>query len=188
MSNDRKNSITYEQFGAVGDGICDDFAAIRAAHEFANERGLDVHATNGKTYYIHKTDGRCAEVQTNTYWNGAKFIFDDSGIKTHRPCGCADCIERSTSIFHVKASRDLADVVGVVVVKAVNAPIVRGVKHRVGGLGRQGALHVHGLFPGAPQIRGAGGDHVLSALALKANVHITFLGARGKKRTLRKRR
>lgn len=110
MSNDRKNSITYEQFGAVGDGICDDFAAIRAAHEFANERGLDVHATSGKTYYIHKTDGKCAEVQTNTYWNGAKFIFDDSGIKTHRPCGCPDCIERSTSIFHVKSSRDPADV------------------------------------------------------------------------------
>ena len=40
MSNDRKNSITYEQFGAVGDGISDDFAAIRAAHEFANEHGI----------------------------------------------------------------------------------------------------------------------------------------------------
>ena len=113
MSTDLKNErehVTYEQFGAVGDGVKDDFAAIRAAHEFANERGLDVHATGGRVYYIHTTDGKSATVQTNTYWHGAKFIIDDSGIATHRSCGCKDCIERATNIFHVKSSKEKADV------------------------------------------------------------------------------
>ena len=51
-------TVTYEQFGAVGDGVTDDFGAIRAAHEYANEHSLDVHATEGKTYYVCKTDGK----------------------------------------------------------------------------------------------------------------------------------
>ena len=113
MSSDLKDSrgiVTYEQFGAVGDGVTDDFAAIRAAHAYANERDLDVHAKGGATYYIHKADGESAVVQTNTYWNGAKFIIDDSGIISHKRCGCRDCIERTTSIFLVKASRPKVDV------------------------------------------------------------------------------
>ena len=113
MSIDIKNGrgfVTYEQFGAVGDGVTDDLAAIRAAHKFANEHGHDVHATSGRTYYIHTTDGESAVIQTNTYWNGAKFIIDDSGILSHKRCGCRDCIERTTSIFHVKASRARAEV------------------------------------------------------------------------------
>ena len=113
MSSDLKDSrgiVTYEQFGAVGDGVTDDFAAIRAAHAYANERGLDVHAKGGATYYIHTTNGESAVVQTNTYWNGAKFIIDDSGIISHKRCGCRDCIERTTSIFLVKASRPKVDV------------------------------------------------------------------------------
>ena len=34
MSN--KNYVTYEEFGAVGDGVTDDFVAIYKAHEYAN--------------------------------------------------------------------------------------------------------------------------------------------------------
>ncbi len=113
--------VTYECFGAVGDGVTDDFAAIKAAHKFANERGIDVHATKGKTYYIHTTDGESAIVQTNTYWNGAKFIIDDSKILTHKRCGCKDCIERTTSIFHVKSSKARADVLASV---KANLPIL----------------------------------------------------------------
>ena len=48
--------ITYEQFGAVGDGIHDDQAAIIAAHQAANEQGLPVRAADGKTYYIGRGD------------------------------------------------------------------------------------------------------------------------------------
>ena len=74
---DNSAYVTYEQFGAVGDGVTDDFAAIRSAHKFANAHGLDVHATKGKKYYIHITEGKSAIIQTNTYWNGAKFIFEE---------------------------------------------------------------------------------------------------------------
>ena len=34
--------VTYEQFGAVGDGIADDLAAIVKAHAYANANGLPV--------------------------------------------------------------------------------------------------------------------------------------------------
>lgn len=36
--------ITYEQYGAVGDGVHDDFPAVVAAHEAANAKGLRVRA------------------------------------------------------------------------------------------------------------------------------------------------
>ncbi|MBQ1634347.1 MAG: hypothetical protein II050_06635, partial [Bacteroidaceae bacterium] len=41
--------VTYEEYGAVGDGVHDDQAAIIAAHKAANELGLPVRATDGKT-------------------------------------------------------------------------------------------------------------------------------------------
>ena len=40
--------VTYEAFGAVGDGIHDDFEAIIQAHEYANEQGLIQHHLGGK--------------------------------------------------------------------------------------------------------------------------------------------
>ena len=42
--------VSYEQFGAVGDGTADDRAAIVKAHAAANEKGVSVRATGGKTY------------------------------------------------------------------------------------------------------------------------------------------
>lgn len=38
--------VTYEQFGAKGDGKTDDMPAIIAAHDYANENGLDVKAND----------------------------------------------------------------------------------------------------------------------------------------------
>ena len=85
--------ITYEDEddrfsgAAVGDGKTDDSAAIRNAHNFANKYGLDVKGRADATYYIGKTD-QTITVRTNTDWNGAKLIFDDSQIRwddaTHR--------------------------------------------------------------------------------------------------------
>ena len=37
--------ITYERFGARGDGKTDDIDAIIAAHEYANEHNLPVRTT-----------------------------------------------------------------------------------------------------------------------------------------------
>ena len=97
--------ITYEDFGAVGDGITDDFEALRATHEYANKWGHVVHATAGKVYKIgNKTGGKSIPVETDTYWNGAKFIIDDSGIVVHNSCQCNDCKMRQASIFSVKSS------------------------------------------------------------------------------------
>ncbi len=76
--------VTYEKFGAAGDGVTDDFAAIYAAHNYANEKKLPIKADDTKTYYIHETriDGevRTAEIKTNVEWGRAHFIIDDTDI------------------------------------------------------------------------------------------------------------
>ena len=79
--------VTYTAFGAVGDGVTDDSEAIRAAHKYANENGLPVYAKAGATYYIGVLDETIV-IYTDTNWNGATLIFDDSQImwddKNHR--------------------------------------------------------------------------------------------------------
>lgn len=77
--------VYYEDFGAVGDGIADDYLAIRAAHVFANECGQTVLGKASAIYRIESTmceDGvyRSIPIKTNTNWNGAKFIFDDTNV------------------------------------------------------------------------------------------------------------
>ena len=71
--------VTYEDFGAVGDGVTDDSDAIRAAHEAANECGLKVIGRSDATYYIGPI-AKTIKIQTDTDWNGATFIFDDHQI------------------------------------------------------------------------------------------------------------
>ncbi len=76
--------VTYLDFGAVGDGVHDDFEAIWRAHEYANEHGLPVITDDGKTYYIHETriDGevKSAIIKTDVNWGSSKFIIDDTDI------------------------------------------------------------------------------------------------------------
>ena len=83
--------VTYEEFGAVGDGKTNDFPSIYAAHNYANDNGLAVKATAGKTYYISDTriDGevKSAIIKTNVTWTGAEFIIDDSPYSTHENYG-----------------------------------------------------------------------------------------------------
>ncbi len=82
--------VTYEEFGAVGDGFADDFAAIKRAHDYANENGLPVKAAPGAKYYIKDTriDGKVEKIiiKTDTVWDDADFIIDDRDIDffTHR--------------------------------------------------------------------------------------------------------
>ena len=47
-----KKTVFYSEYGAIGDGVNDDHAAILAAHKAANEKGYEVKADEGKTYYI----------------------------------------------------------------------------------------------------------------------------------------
>ena len=80
--------VYYKDFGAKGDGISDDFLAIKAAHDFANISGQTVKAEAGKKYRIHETrvNGTGAvqyiSIKTNVDWCGAEIIVDDTDIST----------------------------------------------------------------------------------------------------------
>jgi len=75
--------VRYSDFGAVGDGVTDDFSAIVMAHNYANTHGLPVYADDGATYYIGEARGTAA-IRTNTTWTGATFIIDDRNLVPFR--------------------------------------------------------------------------------------------------------
>lgn len=85
--------ITYEDFGAVGDGKTDDSDAIVKTHEYANEYGLCVLANETATYYIGGGN-KTAYVMTDTDWSTAKFIIDDTNVEN-----------RSSWVFNVAPSK-----------------------------------------------------------------------------------
>ena len=89
----------YADFGAVGDGVTNDFEAIKRCHEYANENGCEVKATEGKTYYIGKTDGEYVSVKTSVDWTGASFFIDDKAIDVKSK-------DRVTDIFVMESSFD----------------------------------------------------------------------------------
>lgn len=72
--------VTYEQFGAIGDGKTDDLEAIVKAHEYANENNLSVLASETATYYIGGAN-KTAVIKTNTDWSTARFIIDDTNVE-----------------------------------------------------------------------------------------------------------
>ena len=84
--------VTYEQFGAAGDGNADDMPAIVKTHEYANENGLSVFASETATYYI-SGKSMTAVIKTDTDWSTAKFIIDDTAVEN-----------RSSWIFNVAPS------------------------------------------------------------------------------------
>ena len=77
---DEKRTVFYKDFGACGDGVTDDFGAIKRCHEYANERGLSVKADEGKTYYIGDTFGEVISIRTDTDLTGATFFIDDKAV------------------------------------------------------------------------------------------------------------
>jgi len=81
--------ITYEMFGAVGNGTADDMPAIKAAHDEANAKGLPVRAREGAVYRISPRALK-AIIMTDTDWTGASFVIDD-----------VDCENRNLPIFSV---------------------------------------------------------------------------------------
>ena len=88
--------LTYEMFGAIGDGIADDMPAIVRAHEEANRLALPVRAREGAAYYISPAD-RTAVVKTSVNWTGARFIIDDR-----------DCENRNAPVFCVLSALEPA--------------------------------------------------------------------------------
>lgn len=88
--------VTYKQFGAKGDGVTDDYAAIIKTHEEANKLGLPVKADPGATYYVAHMDPnnpKGALIKTNTDWGDATFIIDDSVMTlTNGKCAEMNCV------------------------------------------------------------------------------------------------
>ena len=76
---DNVSVVYYSKFGAEGNGKVDDFNAIKATHDYANQCGQKVMGDKDKTYYI--SDDFTAEilVETDVDWNGATFIINDVG-------------------------------------------------------------------------------------------------------------
>ena len=95
-----KDKVFYSDFGAVGDGIANDFYAIRDAHAYANKNGFSVHAERGKTYRFASGSGTdTITVMTDTYWHGARLVFDDSDMQPSMP-------EYRTPIFTVASAHE----------------------------------------------------------------------------------
>ena len=86
--------IYYSEFGAKGDGVTDDFFAIKECHDYANKWGHNVHADGpDKTYYIgNYLEGKSSStivsaiIKTNTNWHGCTFIFDDTVVPAKSAC------------------------------------------------------------------------------------------------------
>lgn len=85
--------VTYEDFGAVGDGKTDDLEAIVKTHEYANENNLSVFADETATYYIGGAN-KTAYIKTDTSWSTARFIIDDTTVEN-----------RSSWIFNVAPAK-----------------------------------------------------------------------------------
>ncbi|MCB9161329.1 MAG: hypothetical protein H6644_16055 [Caldilineaceae bacterium] len=78
-----ENVVTYEAFGATGDGVTDDLPAICAAHEYANAHGLPVVARPDATYHLGRR-ALTAVIATDVDWNTARFTIDDTDVEDHK--------------------------------------------------------------------------------------------------------
>lgn len=97
--------VRYSDYGAVGDGVTDDFDAIAAAHAAANLTMQTVVAEAGKTYNlgVHTTS---IEIRTDVIWDGASFIIDDSAIQPGTK-------EAKTDIFTVTSDTEPISISGI---------------------------------------------------------------------------
>ncbi|MBR6635540.1 MAG: hypothetical protein IKL41_07960, partial [Clostridia bacterium] len=94
--------VTYEAFGAVGDGKADDIEAIVKAHEYANQNGLTVLANETATYYIGGAS-KTATVMTDTDWSTARFVIDDTNVEN-----------RGSWIFNIAPSQGAKNITAMV--------------------------------------------------------------------------
>lgn len=81
--NSTDSLVTYEAFGATGDGVADDLPAICAAHEYANAHGLPVRTKHDATYHLGSR-ALTAIIATDTDWNTSRFTIDDSAVEDHK--------------------------------------------------------------------------------------------------------
>nr|HPO38583.1 hypothetical protein [Kiritimatiellia bacterium] len=78
------DAISYEAFGAVGDGKADDLPAICAAHEYANKHGKRVKSKPDAVYHLGRR-ALTVVMATDTDWGTSRFTIDDSQeVEDHR--------------------------------------------------------------------------------------------------------
>lgn len=75
--------VSYEDFGAVGDGITDDLASICEAHAYANEHALCVKTKPDATYHLGSR-ALTVRIATNTDWNTSRLTIDDTKVEDHK--------------------------------------------------------------------------------------------------------
>ena len=80
LSMNTKRILSYEEFGAVGDGCHDDFDAIIKCHDEANRLGAAVKTNNDATYYIGGAN-KSAIIKTDVDFGKSKFIIDDRRLE-----------------------------------------------------------------------------------------------------------
>ena len=90
-----KQFLTYEEFGAKGDGKSNDLPAIVLCHEEANKCGLPVKANPEATYYLGGNN-ITAIIKTDTDFGTAKFIIDDRNVE-----------DRNAKIFRIQADGEV---------------------------------------------------------------------------------
>lgn len=73
---EKNQYVTYEMFGAKGDGVTDDSEAIRAAHNYANANYTEIKTNPMATYYIGVME-KPIIIMTNVDFGTSKFLVDD---------------------------------------------------------------------------------------------------------------
>ena len=86
------NKVTYEQFGAKGDGETNDYLSLYNTHIFANIHNLNVNGNPESVYYIGVCDNEIP-VYTNVDFKNAKMIIDDT----------VENVDISKSIFRINS-------------------------------------------------------------------------------------
>jgi len=77
------DTVSYEAFGAIGDGVHDDLPAICQAHEHANAHGLSVKTKPDATYHLGG-QALTVVIATDTDWNTSRFTIDDTQVENNK--------------------------------------------------------------------------------------------------------
>lgn len=73
--------VTYEMFGALGDGVTDDFDSIKKCHDYANANKVAIKCQSHKKYRVIIKD-EYIDIKTSVNFNNSTIIIDDT-VRDH---------------------------------------------------------------------------------------------------------